>query len=149
MAVGNPNWKRGEGGGNPGGRPKGGHNKNYAYLNQMLAAAPQIVDQAIQRAKMGDREFIKLCIDKIVPRVKGYAIHLGIDDDKKHDLEYLLNYNYDLIHSVAHGEMLGEDVKPLSDLISNQVALIEKVKLEKQLNQITQELEKQKKNDAV
>lgn len=144
----NPAWVKGGKSGNPNGRPLGGHNKGYGYLQKMLEAAPEIIEQVIQKAKEGDKDFIKLCVDKIVPRVKGYAINLGIAEDRKHDLEYLLNYNYDLIQQVAHGEVLGDDVKPLSDLISNQVALIEKVKLEKQLDEITNELEKQKKNEA-
>lgn len=144
----NPAWTKGGKSGNPNGRPLGGHNKGYGYLQRMLEAAPEIIEQVIQKAKEGDKDFIKLCVDKIVPRVKGYAINIGIADDKKHDLEYLLNYNYNLIQQVAHGEVLGDDVKPLSDLISNQVALIEKVKLEKQLDEITAELEKQKKNES-
>jgi hypothetical protein len=148
MGKGNPNWLPGGGGGNPGGRPPGSKNVTFAYQRSMLEAAPGLIDIVIKKALAGDKEMLKLCIDKIVPRVKGYAIDLGIDKDKKKDLEYLLSYNYDLINKVANGETIGEDVKALSDLISNQVTLIEKVKLEKQLDAISAELEKNRKNET-
>jgi len=144
----NPNWTPGSGGGNPAGRPKGSKNVTYAYQRSMLEAAPGLIDAVIKKAQAGDREMLKLCVDKIVPRVKGYAIDLGIDSAKKQDLEYLLNYNYGLIQDIANGKVIGEDVKALSDIIANQIALIKEVKIERQIDQITDELDKQKKNET-
>src|SRR5438105_9331918 len=62
-------FKKGESG-NPNGRPKGIVDIRMAWRAQFEPAAPTIIQKAIDMAKAGDKDMMRLCLDRMVPPVK-------------------------------------------------------------------------------
>jgi hypothetical protein len=57
--------------GNPGGRPLGARNKQTLAIEALLeASAEEMVDLAVERARAGSSSALRICIDRILPRVR-------------------------------------------------------------------------------
>jgi len=62
-------FQKGESG-NPAGRPRGARNKRTVLAEQLLEGDTEaIVRTMIERAKEGDMAAVRLCVDRICPRV--------------------------------------------------------------------------------
>lgn len=52
--------------GNPKGKPKGAKDKRTAYRDLFQDRAPELISKAIELALKGDRNCLRMCIDRIV-----------------------------------------------------------------------------------
>jgi hypothetical protein len=59
--------------GNKAGRPRGRPDKRTKHRALFEAAAPEIIAKAIEKAKAGDVDCIRLCLDRIAPRLRDEA----------------------------------------------------------------------------
>src|SRR3990167_9567009 len=62
-------FKPGESG-NPTGRPKGIIDKRSELRSLLETHAKEIIEKLIERAKIGDDVAMRLCVDRLIPRVK-------------------------------------------------------------------------------
>lgn len=65
--------------GNPSGRPKGIIDKRAKLREKLEMHAEEILDTLIARAKVGDAVALKLCVERLIPRIKsddGIVINL-------------------------------------------------------------------------
>ena len=53
--------------GNPGGRPKGVSYRSALY-DMLETAAPELIRKAIDQAMEGDKDMMKICFDRILPK---------------------------------------------------------------------------------
>src|SRR5215216_2194924 len=75
---GNPAWQPGVSG-NPDGRPKGARNKTTLAVEQLLdGEAEAITRKAIELAKQGDIQAIRICMDRLCPSRKDRPVTFAL-----------------------------------------------------------------------
>jgi hypothetical protein len=135
---------RGESG-NPAGRPRGAVNKKTELSKLLLPYAEQIISKIIGLALNGDMDALKLCIDRLIPKVKNEPINFEMPKDLS-GVESLLNNNAAIIKAVTTGAITLEAGQFLSNLLETQHKIIVSTELEQRLKAIEQTL-KERQNE--
>jgi len=131
-------FKQGESG-NPNGRPKGIVDKRAKLREKLESHADEIIDALIVRAKVGDSGALKLCIERLIPRVKSDdGIVFGLPEGRLDMGNNMLQIAHDLTQAVALGHLSFEEAIRFSNFINHQTRLIEKAE-----EQIQDELERE------
>lgn len=107
--------------GNPAGRPKGIIDKRTEYRQLLEPHAKEIIEKLAALAKVGEPTALKLCVERLLPRVKpddGITFPLpesGIDtgDDR-------LQIVNDLTNAVAAGQMTIDEAERFAEFLRRQ-----------------------------
>ena len=73
--------------GNPAGRPKGTPDRRTRFRALFEKAAPEIIGKAIELAKGGDTDCLRLCIDRLVPALRPESVAAPLAVDASQALE--------------------------------------------------------------
>jgi len=130
--------------GNPSGRPAGIADKRVKNRELFLTRAPDLINKAIDMALDGDVVAMKLCIDRIVPKISHNTLESHIIAGDMKDPDELLKVGCNLISEITDGRLNTQNGKALSSILENQRKLIELVDLKNMLEEL-QELIKNKK----
>jgi hypothetical protein len=63
--------------GNPTGRKPGVSDKRTKLRDLLTPHAPELIEKLIDQAKNGDPNAMKICIDRLIPKIKDDAINLS------------------------------------------------------------------------
>jgi len=115
--------------GNPEGRPQGRPDRRTQLKKLLEPHAEGLISKAVELALEGDIQALKICLDRLIPKVSNEAIQLDITNNHVNQAEFLLAFGNKLIDSVSLGEISPEQGKVLSSMLESQRKLTETVEL--------------------
>jgi len=140
-------FKQGESG-NPLGRPAGIIDKR-TQLNKLLQPhAEQLINKAIEIALAGDINALRLCLERLIPKIKSESIKFELSQDLN-NTESLLNTNTAIIKAVANGEITVEGAQVLSSLIDSHCNLMVVNDYAKRVKTLESTLKERRENEKI
>jgi hypothetical protein len=133
--------------GNPAGKKKGTLNRRTQLVKILEPYAEELISKAVELARNGDVNALRLCIERLIPKAKNESLTLPISIDDTKDLGKLLNIHSAIIEAITSGELTAEQGKALSGVLGEQVKFIFFADVEKRINRIEQLVPQIKKND--
>ena len=129
--------------GNPGGRPKGSLNKRTNALRLLLEGeAKDLVRKAIEKAKDGDIQALRLCLERILPPVKDLPLRATLPEIGDNAAS-LLEFGQAVIRAVACGEITLSEGDMLMAMLDKYGRAIDLRNLEERLNAVEEAIQKQ------
>ena len=121
--------------GNPAGRPKGSRARTALALDAILEGeAEEITRKAIELAKDGDPQALRMCLDRLVPARKDRLITFELPPiDTVEDARKATGA---LLQAVAAGEITPSEAAELSKLTVAHVEAIKATDFEERLRRI-------------
>ena len=112
--------------GNPNGRPKGIVDKRARLREKLEVHADEILDSLIANAKAGDSVALKLCVERLIPRIKSDdGIVFELPDGRLDVGNNMLQIAHDLTQAVALGRLTFEEAFQFSNFINHQRRLVQ------------------------
>jgi len=127
-------FQKGESG-NPGGRPRGARNKRTVLAEHLLEGDTEaIVRTMIARAKEGDMAAVRLCVDRICPRLTdrpaGFELPpLASAADAPPAMAAIAQ-------ALADGDLTAAEAADLGKFVASFVHAVEKADIEKRLGHL-------------
>jgi hypothetical protein len=129
-------WKPGQSG-NPLGRPKGARNLATVAVEKMLhGELNTITRKCIDMAKAGEPVALKLCMERLMPPVKGR--HLSLDLPVITDAASALQAMCEVARAVGHGEITTDDATAVAGIVEINRRTIETASLERRIKALEQ-----------
>ena len=128
--------------GNPAGRPKGARGRAAIFAEELFEGeAEAIIRAAIEKAKEGDMAAVRLCLDRVAPRLKdrGAAFAFPPLDTATSALTAFAN----IAEAVAGGELTASEAGELSRLAERYVSLLAVMPIEQRRAWLEQRLKKE------
>lgn len=134
--------------GNPTGRPRGALGKITKYRQQLEDAAPEIISTLIEKAKEGDIQALRICIERLIPKSSSLPVDLHLDELLDKDaVAYNSVVSKAIIRQVSTGEISAETAKTLVSMIESHRKITEYDQLEPLVIEMKELLELQSKNN--
>jgi hypothetical protein len=125
-------FKPGESG-NPAGRPKGIVDKRSELRSLLETHAKEIIEKLIERAKYGDDVAMRLCVERLIPRIKSdEGINFELPEGRIDTGDNMLQIANDLTQAVASGQLTLEEADKFTDFLRHQRRLIEEAERKKE-----------------
>ena len=119
--------------GNSNGRPKGSDRRTQ--LRTLLEVhAEEIIAKVVEMARDGDIQAIKLCLERLIPKIQGTATPLNIESTD--NAQQLLLAGTEVCSAVFNGEISPVEGYHLTHVLEAQRKLIETLELEKRLREL-------------
>jgi len=115
--------------GNPNGRPKGIIDKRAELRGLLEPHAKEIIEKLIECAKAGEPVALRLCVERLIPRVKsdtGIIFELPEGDIDAGD--NMLKIAHRVTESVACGSLTVEEAEQFTEFLKHQRWLINEAK---------------------
>lgn len=128
--------------GNPNGRPKGGTDRRNNIRDLLKPHAEELIELAVNMAKMGDMAALKICLDRVVAPIR--EDHIFVTVPKIAGPDDCIVAQAAVLNAVAAGEMLPSEGQALSGLIDAQRRAYETSALAKELESIRADLDQLK-----
>ena len=108
--------------GNPSGRPPGIVDKRTRFHGLFEQHAESIIGKLIEQATAGDTTALRLCIERIVPRVKPSSrVSFDLPEGKIIDTyDNRLQMIDTILKAAASGQITIEEAKGLAEILKNQ-----------------------------
>lgn len=127
--------------GNPNGRPMGSQNKRVKLATLLEPFAEELILKAVELAREGDMNALRLCIERLIPKAKQEPISFDLSKLDLDNHEYLGSAGKEIMIAVTSGEISLTEGKLLSLLIDNQRKLLENCELTHKLEAIEKSFE--------
>lgn len=115
--------------GNPSGRPKGIIDKRAELRGLLEPHAKEIVEKLIECAKAGDSSALRLCIERLIPRVKpDSGITFDLPEGQIDNGDNMLKIANDVTAAVACGLLTIEEAEKFTEFLKHQRWLIDEAK---------------------
>ncbi len=125
-------FKRGKSG-NPQGRPKGIISRRGQLSKLLEPHAEALINKAVELAKAGDINALRLCLERLIPKPREEAISLDMPDDAVDKPSVLLAFSTQVINAVTAGEITPDQAQKLFSVINIQGEVIALADLEGRL----------------
>lgn len=134
--------------GNPAGKAKGTINKRTQLVKLLEPHASDLINKAVELAKSGDVNALRLCIERLIPKVSSEAITMSLPNVDYTKAPALLALGAEIIRAIADQELTPEQGRTLASIIDAQRKTIETGELANRIEEIeyTLNLRKQVKN---
>lgn len=119
-----PKYKKGQSG-NPKGKKPGTLNKRTQLANVLDLHAEDLVKKAIEMALDGDAHALKLCIERLVPKVTSQPIQFDLGKVDEKNTDSLSTIGQDVLMAISRGELTLDDAQKLFVILDKQRHLIE------------------------
>jgi hypothetical protein len=124
--------------GNPAGRPPGSRNKATILAEAMFQGeAETIIRMAIDKAKEGDITAIRLCLERVFPRLRDRATIFDLPPI--HGAPEALAALTSIVEGVRGGELTAAEGCKLSKLVDHYVRALEAKDFEQRLEMLASE----------
>lgn len=111
--------------GNPSGRPKGVNDKRSEYRSLLEPHAKELTEKLIEMAKNGEPTALRLCIERLIPRVKpDIGINFTLPEGGIDTSDNMLQIINDLTNAVASGQMTIEEANKFTEFLRQQRIMI-------------------------
>lgn len=118
--------------GNPSGRPKGVNDKRSEFRGMLEPHAKELIDKLVELAKSGEPTALRLCIERLLPRVKpDVGINFPLPDGGIETGDNMLQITNDLTIAVASGQMTIEEADKFTEFLKYQRRMIEQAEQKK------------------
>jgi hypothetical protein len=118
--------------GNPSGRPQGIIDKRTELRNLLELHAKEIVEKLVESAKAGDPTALRLCVERLIPRVKSDAgINFELPEGFIDNGENMLKIANDITVAVACGSLTIEEAEKFTIFLKHQRHVIDEAKRKK------------------
>jgi hypothetical protein len=113
-------FKKGQSG-NPAGMRKGTVNKRSQLAKLFEPHAPDLIAKAVELAKGGDVQALRLCLDKIIPKAEHSPIDIELPEEI--NLANISETKGTILRAVIDGKISIGDAERLVMLISSQIGM--------------------------
>jgi hypothetical protein len=121
--------------GNPSGKPTGARNKTTLAVEALLEGeAEGLTRKAIELAKAGDMQALRLCLDRIAPARKDRLVQIEIP--ALNSAADAVKASAAIVAALSAGELTPGEAAELSKLVGNYVAALTAADFEKRLAQL-------------
>lgn len=115
--------------GNPNGRPKGIVDKRAELRGLLEPHAKDIIEKLIKCAKAGDPTALRLCVERLIPRIKSDSgITFELPEGEIDEGDNMLKIANDITASVANGLLTIEEAEKFREFLKHQRWLIDEAK---------------------
>ena len=129
--------------GNIKGRPKGAINRKTRTLRMLFEGeAEDLIRKAIEKAKEGDIQALKLCLERILPPVKDIPINLDISEVIDETASSVLAFSREVIKAVTRGEITPSEGDLIVGMLDKYGRTIEMDELDKRISSLEESLRK-------
>lgn len=104
--------------GNLNGRPKGSLNKRTHLAKLLEPHAQALVDKTIELALTGDVNALRLCMERLIPKLVREPIDLCLP--KKFNTEQMLKFKAEVLQAMLDGRINVDDAEKLIKLVQEQ-----------------------------
>jgi hypothetical protein len=119
--------------GNPAGRPRGSRNKATLALQTLFEDEAELIGRkAVELAKDGDMQAIKLVLERIMPARKDMPISFEIGRLER--IEDIATAMQKIMQAVAGGELTPQEAQAIATLLEQQRKNITSASLEKKID---------------
>lgn len=119
-----PKYEKGQSG-NPRGKKPGTINKRTQLSNVLDSHAEDLVKKAIAMALDGDVHALKLCIERLVPKITSQTIQFDMGKAAGKSTDSLSIIGQNILKSISQGELTLDDAQKLFGILDKQRHLIE------------------------
>lgn len=107
--------------GNPNGRPKGIIDRRSKFRGLLETHAEAIIEKLVEGAKDGDPAALRLCVERLLPRVKpDTGIDFPLPEGRIDSGDNMLQIANDLTQAVASGAMTIEEADKFTTFLKCQ-----------------------------
>lgn len=110
--------------GNPQGRPVGIPDRRTKLRALLHPHAEELVKKAVELALGGDVNALRLCIDRLIPKVKDESINTILPNSNLSNSNALIENNSAVLQAIAEGELTPEQGKVLTSILEIQQKMI-------------------------
>ena len=130
----NGHWKKGTSG-NPSGRPTGSRNRKTLFLEQMLdGQAETILEKAMELAKDGNPQALRLCLDRILPVPKERAVTLEIPPIT--NAKDIPQQSQCVVAAIAQGRITPAEGESITNVLMSHIRILETVEFERRMAEL-------------
>lgn len=122
--------------GNPSGRPPGARNRATLAAEALLEGeAERLTRVAVERALEGDPVALRLCLERILPVMRGRRVQLDLPEVAAGDdaMEGVAGSLAATVRAMAEGEITPDEAVTISGILDTQRRFIETADLERRL----------------
>ena len=130
--------------GNLNGRPLGVPNKRNQLAKLLEAQAEQLINKVVDQALQGESGAMRLCIERLIPRVKDEAINFALPNVELNQVASLLQIGSSVIQAVSNGEITPDTGQKIMGIVDGQRKNIEISELSVRLTTIERVLKNRK-----
>ena len=132
--------------GNPAARPPGSRSKTTLLAEAMFQGeAETIIRIAIDKAKEGDMTAVRLCLDRVFPRLRDRATLFDLPPIK--DAPSALAALTTIVAGVRSGDLTAAEASELSKLVDHYLRAVEAKDFEERLQELRADIERDRKPD--
>ena len=123
--------------GNPNGRPAGSRNRATLAIEAMLEGESEaLTRKAIELAKAGDMQALRLCMDRLVPPRKDSPVAFALPEMKTvNDAVFAMGA---LVNAVAAGHLTPTEAAELTRMVQAFAKIIETAEFEGRIRKLEQ-----------
>lgn len=111
-------FKPGESG-NPEGRPKGSLNKRTQLVRLLEPRAEELVNKMVELALGGDSNALRLCIERLIPKVNSGAINASMPELDINKAGSSIEIITEVMRQMLNGDITPEQGKAVINLIED------------------------------
>ena len=133
-------WKKGQSG-NPNGRAAGSRNRATLAIEALLEGEGEaLTRKAIELAKAGDMQALRLCMDRLAPPRKDSPVAFDLPEIKT--LNDAVPAMGALVKAVGRGELTPAEAAELTKMVQAFAKIIETVELEDRVRKLEEAIHK-------
>ena len=131
--------------GNPAGRPPGIKNRSTRFVETILEGdSEDIIRAAIAKAKEGDVPAIRVCLDRLSPRLRERDHPIAFELPRISSVTDALPAMSAITAAVAAGELSASEAGELSQLVNRWIELLQTIDFEARLKRVEERIKEGK-----
>ena len=133
-------WKKGQSG-NPNGRAAGSRNRATLAIEALLEGEGEaLTRKAIELAKAGDMQALRLCLDRLVPPRKDSPV--AFDWPEMKTLNDTISAMGAIVKAVGDGDLTPTEAAELTKMLQAFAKIIETAELEERVRKLEEAIDK-------
>ena len=128
--------------GNPKGRPKGVPDKRTSLRKLLEPHAEALVNKAVELALSGDAAALRLCLERLIPKIQEEPVNLTFSPENISTIESLPVIAEEIFRGIEQGELSPRQAKSLLDTLDSYKQTIIAAELAEKLSALENRTDK-------